>query len=134
MHRIAKRTLTTSADIDVTAICQAAGVSYLPRYESSEKVAYSCNVYGWTGSLRRGERSGALYAVTDYGNDCHTYSPRDVERLGSRELAVIDDLARVEVIQSRRDTGRAVVAYVARDGRRFTVSCTDSGHEWTVCG
>lgn len=133
MEKLSLRALKNEADIDVLQIIRAAGVSYFPWFEGNEKVAYAHCAEGWAGSLRRGNLSGLLYAVTDYGNDI--YSPgRYALDLGARETAVMQRLDHVEVLQNRRETGYAVIKFAAEDGHSFTVSCTDDGHNWTVCG
>ena len=129
MKRIAKKTIISQADINAT---KATSVTYFPFPEHVEKVAYSCGVYGWTGSLYRGTESGCLYAVTDYGNDCPS-NGHDIRRtMGNREKAVVENLAYAEEIE--HDGRKSVLRFVARDGYSFTVVTFNGGHDWTICG
>lgn len=129
MKRIAKRTIVSQADINAT---KATSVTYFPYPEYVEKVAYSAGVYGWTGSLYRGETSGLLYAVTDYGNDCPGNGSSIRHTMGARELAIVENLAYCEEVE--HDHGKSVLRFVARDGHAFTVATFDHGRTWTICG
>lgn len=129
MKRIAKKTIISRAHINATT---ATSVTYFPYPEYVEKIAYSAGIYGWTGSLYRGTISGALYAVTDYGNDCASNGHDIREAMGARELAVVENLDYCEEVE--HDYGKSVLRFVARDGHAFTVATFDHGRNWTICG
>ena len=126
INRISRRALISRADINTDL---PDGV-YFPFPESARKIAYSCNVYGCTGMLYEGYESGALYALDPYGSDTPGADMR--KAMGAREKAVISKLDHTEIIE-QRPHGFMVLAFVARDGSRFTVVTRDKGHTWTIC-
>lgn len=127
--RMSKKAIYQRADINTDSI----GVTYFPYPEYTEKVAYSCGIYGCTAVLRRGYESGALYASGPYANSdgCAPYGFR--ESFGNRERAIIERLDHIEQVEPGAD-GRAVFAFVSRTGERFTVATFDHGHTWSICG
>ena len=129
MERISKRALVNLADVDAT---HATHVTYFPYPERIDKIAYSCGASGWTGSLYRGQTSGALYAVTNQGNDCPTNGTSVRRMMGARETCVVETLSHVEEVE--HDHAKSVLRFVSRDGHAFTVATFDFGRTWTICG
>lgn len=129
LKRYSKKSIYQLADIDTGSI----GVTYFPYPEATEKIGYSCGIYGCTAVLRRGYDSNALYAADPYANS-DGYSPYDFRKsLGNREHDIIERLDHIEQVEPGKD-GRAVIAFVAKDGARFTVATFDHGHTWEICG
>ena len=128
-ERISKKALIGLADINAT---RATSVTYFPFPETVTKVAYSCNVDGWTGSLYKGDESGLLYAVTDMGNDCAS-NGHDMRRaMGNREKYVVRTLSHVEEMEKAH--GKSVIRFVSRDGEHaFSAVTFDHGRTWTIC-
>ena len=128
--RYSKKAIYQAANIDTDSI----EVTYFPYPESTEKIGYSCNIYGCTAVLRRGDESGALYAAKVYGGNEDGWSPWEFRKsFGNRERDIISRLDHIE-IEEPGHNGRAVFAFVARSGERFTVATFDQGHTWTICG
>lgn len=129
LRKYSKKAIYQLADIDTDSI----GVTYFPYPEATEQVGYSCGIYGCTAVIRRGEESGALYASMPYANEsgCSPWGFR--ESLGNREHAIIERLDHIETVEPGKD-GRAVIAFVARSGERFTAATFDHGRTWAICG
>lgn len=128
--RMSKKSIYQRSDINTDSI----GVTYFPYPEATEKVGYSCNVYGCTAVLRRGYESGALYAAAVYGGNedgCTSYE--FVKSFGNREREIVARLDHIEQVEPGNH-GRAVFAFVSRTGERFTVATFDHGHTWSICG
>lgn len=127
--RFSKRAILQLADINTDSI----GVTYFPYPEPTEKVGYSCGVYGCTAILRKGCESNALYASGPYANS-DGYSPYDFRKsFGNRERDIIERLDHVEQVEPGHD-GRAVIAFVSKSGERFAVATFDHGRSWQICG
>jgi hypothetical protein len=117
------------ANINAT---KAGYATYFPFPEHTEQVAYAYGKYGWNASLLKGSISGALYYVSDFGNSTGARNKSLHEAMGAREHAVIDDLKRVEVVESSKE--RTTLKFIDSKGSGFTVTAIDDGHRWTICG
>ena len=127
--RMSKKAIYKRADINTDSI----GVTYFPYPEPTDKIGYSCNVYGCTAVLRRGCDSGALYAARAYANESGCTNWEMIRSYGNREREIIARLDHIE-IEEPGNEGRAVFAFVSRTGERFTVATFDHGRNWTICG
>lgn len=130
MKRLALRTIKAQAHINASTATHA---TYFPFFETREKIAYAAGIYGWNGSLYRGDVSGILYAVTDYGNDYYgAHKCRDL--MGEREKYVLRTLDHVEEIE-HGPNGYSVMGFYSIDGEHgFKVVTRDYGHNWEICG
>lgn len=129
MKRMSMKAMKEIADVNVTKTGYA---TYFPFPENTEQIAYAYGKYGWNASLLRGDISGLLYYVSDFGNSTGTQNRSLYEAMGSREHAVIDDLERVEAVESSKE--RTTLKFIASSGEGFTVTAIDDGHRWTICG
>ena len=131
MKRISKKEILNRAHIDATT---ATSATYFPFCEYCERIAYSAGVYGWTGNLFRGLTSGALYAVTDYGNEDAPAKYELMEKLGNRERYVLETLDSVEEIE-HDGAKRSVLKFHSTDGEHtFSLVTSDFGKTWDICG
>lgn len=128
--RMSKKGIYQRADIDTDSI----SATYFPYPEATEQVGYSCNAYGCTAVLRRGYTSGALYAAAPYANEDGHQNPQFLRQIANRERYVIEHLDHIEDVERSSDHSRAMFAFVASTGERFTVATFDHGHNWTICG
>lgn len=127
--RLSKKAIYQQADINTDSI----GATYFPYPEPTEKVAYSCGIYGCTAVLRQGRESGTLYASGPYANS-DGWAPYGFrESFGNREREIIARLDHIEQDEPG-EGGRAVFSFVSRTGERFTVATFDHGHTWEICG
>jgi len=128
--RYSKKALYQRADIDTDSI----SATYFPFPEYTEKVGYSCNAIGCTAVLLRGYTSGALYAAAPYANESGNPTRQFMQQIANREREIIKHLDHIEIEESSRDHSRAVFAFVATTGERFTVATFDYGRTWKICG
>lgn len=129
MQKLSKREILRRSHIN-TDECSA---TYFPFPEYTTQVAYSAGVYGCTGQMYRGLTSGCLYATDPYGAGRSGSPNREmVASFGNRERDIVERLDHVEIIENGVE--RNTLAFVAYSGERFTVTTTDFGRTWTICG
>lgn len=124
MQRYSKKNLQKIADINTGDL----QVTYFPYPECTIQIGYSCGQCGCTGMLYRGLASGCLYADGPFSSGTNLL----YGKLGAREQSIIDRLSHFEVIEN--GVQKAVGAFVARDGSRFTVATSDFGKTWQIVG